>query len=196
MALVAEELDSPVPFTPFVVDADGLTLQVCPIPDTWQPGKTIHVRGGLGRGFHLPADCTRVALIELDANPNRLLYQLSACHRAGKEIILVCENFQQLSSLPQLPLTVEVLPLSGIPEAIAWAQVIAIDCRLEDISKLESYKDLLKQKSKDSLVEVLLATEMPCLGMAECGVCAVHTRKGYQLACKDGPVFRFEELVL
>jgi NAD(P)H-flavin reductase len=196
LALVAEELDSPVPLTPFVLDTDGLSLQVSPIPDDWQPGKVIQVRGSFGHGFHLPPDSSRFVLIGLDAHPNRLLYQLSACHQAGKEILLVCEDFQKLASLPQLPLSVEVLPLSGIPEAVSWAQVIDIDCRLGDFQKLELHKDLLKHKSKDSLVEVLLSTEMPCLGIAECGVCAVHTRKGYQLACKDGPVFRFEEFLL
>jgi NAD(P)H-flavin reductase len=196
VALVSEEFDTPIPLTPFVLNTEGLSLQVSPIPEVWQPGKVLQVRGSFGHGFHLPPDSSRFALIGLDTHPNRLLYQLSACYRSGKEILLVCEDFQQLASLPQLPLSVEVLPISSIPEAVAWAQVIDIDCRLDDFQKLELHKDLLKHKSKDSLVEVLLATEMPCLGIAECGVCAVQTRKGYQLACKDGPVFRFVDLAL
>jgi NAD(P)H-flavin reductase len=194
VALVSEELDSPVPFTPFITAANGHTLQVSPIPESWQPGKVIKVRGGLGRGFHLPVDSTRVALIAFDQHPNRLLYQLSVCHHAGKEIILVCDHFLALSTPPQLPLSVEVLPLANIQDAIQWAQTVDIDCQAEQLSKMEPYRDLLQGKARDSLVEVLVAAEMPCLGIAECGVCAVQTRKGYRLACKDGPVFRFESL--
>jgi NAD(P)H-flavin reductase len=35
---------------------------------------------------------------------------------------------------------------------------------------------------------------MPCSGLADCGVCAVPARRGYKLACKDGPVFDLDEL--
>jgi hypothetical protein len=31
--------------------------------------------------------------------------------------------------------------------------------------------------------------------MGECGVCAVNLRKGYKLACKDGPVFDLRSLL-
>jgi NAD(P)H-flavin reductase len=41
---------------------------------------------------------------------------------------------------------------------------------------------------------VLLRTQMPCGALAECGVCAVRTRGGWKMACKDGPVFDWREL--
>ena len=31
-------------------------------------------------------------------------------------------------------------------------------------------------------------------GQGECGVCAVRTRSGWSLACKDGPVYDLAEL--
>jgi NAD(P)H-flavin reductase len=41
----------------------------------------------------------------------------------------------------------------------------------------------------------LVVAPMPCGGLAECGVCAVTTRRGWKLACKDGPVFDLGELI-
>jgi hypothetical protein len=36
---------------------------------------------------------------------------------------------------------------------------------------------------------------MPCAGLAACGVCAVQTRRGWKLACVDGPVFDLKEIM-
>jgi len=43
--------------------------------------------------------------------------------------------------------------------------------------------------------QVLVVTPMPCGGLAECGVCAFTTRRGWKMACKDGPVFDLSELI-
>jgi hypothetical protein len=43
--------------------------------------------------------------------------------------------------------------------------------------------------------QALVITPMPCGGIAECGVCAVTARRGWKLACKDGPVFDLTELI-
>ena len=42
--------------------------------------------------------------------------------------------------------------------------------------------------------QALIVTPMPCGGIAECGVCAVTVRRGWKMACKDGPVFDLKEL--
>jgi hypothetical protein len=36
---------------------------------------------------------------------------------------------------------------------------------------------------------------MPCAGLADCGVCAVELRRGWKLACKDGPVFDLRDIL-
>jgi hypothetical protein len=43
--------------------------------------------------------------------------------------------------------------------------------------------------------QVLVVTPAPCGGLAECGVCAVTTRRGWKMACKDGPVFSLNEFI-
>jgi len=35
---------------------------------------------------------------------------------------------------------------------------------------------------------------MPCGGLGDCGLCAVDLKRGWKLACKDGPVFDLNEL--
>jgi Leu/Phe-tRNA-protein transferase len=70
----------------------------------------------------------------------------------------------------------------------------------------ESTENPEKNKSRNSLSTVvktfpcpgqaLIHTAMPCAGIAECGACAVRTRKSWRLACKDGPVFDISELEL
>jgi NAD(P)H-flavin reductase len=44
--------------------------------------------------------------------------------------------------------------------------------------------------------QALFYSPMPCGGAADCGVCALRTRHGVKLVCKDGPVFNLEELDL
>ena len=43
--------------------------------------------------------------------------------------------------------------------------------------------------------QVLIQTPIACGGLAECGVCAVQARRGWKMACKNGPVFELEELI-
>ena len=36
--------------------------------------------------------------------------------------------------------------------------------------------------------QALVTLPMPCGGLGECGACAVPIRRGWKLACQDGPV--------
>jgi hypothetical protein len=42
--------------------------------------------------------------------------------------------------------------------------------------------------------QVLITTPMPCAGLAKCGACAIASRRGWKLACEDGPVFDLNHL--
>ena len=44
-------------------------------------------------------------------------------------------------------------------------------------------------------LEVLVLSEMPCGGTADCGVCSVAGRKGWLLPCSKGPVFQASTLM-
>ncbi|MBI3152940.1 MAG: hypothetical protein HYZ21_12455, partial [Chloroflexi bacterium] len=43
--------------------------------------------------------------------------------------------------------------------------------------------------------QVLIRTQMPCGALAECGICAVMVGQQWKMACKDGPVFDWKELL-
>jgi len=127
-------------------------------------GMRLALRGPLGHGFHLPTGPRRVALAALNDS-------------AG----------------PLLPL-VEVLPLDLLPEAPGWAHYLALDAPLRLLPGLPRLLGLERPGNLGCPAEVLARADMPCGGLAACGVCAVEARKGWKLACKDGPVFDWEEL--
>ena len=98
------------------------------------------------------------------------------------------------ASLPWLPAALEVQPLQNIPEALAWADFLAIDIPLQSLAGLRHILGLGAGERLPCPGEVLIETPMPCGGLADCGACAVPGRRGWKLACKDGPVFDINEI--
>lgn len=161
-----------------------------PLPVAWSPGTLLAVRGPLGRGFHLPATARRVALAAWGGNPARLLALLEPAESQNAEITLLTEN-----APPALPHSVEILPLSALPETAQWADYLALDAPRAALPTLQT---LLQPESRPRFsgytIEILLETPLPCGGIAECGACAVATPRAALLACKDGPVFDWKSL--
>jgi dihydroorotate dehydrogenase electron transfer subunit len=57
---------------------------------------------------------------------------------------------------------------------------------LEEISKLSYHFNIPAQLSLDEII---------ACGVGACLGCAVKTKKGYKLACKDGPIFKADEII-
>jgi dihydroorotate dehydrogenase electron transfer subunit len=93
-----------------------------------------------------------------------------------------------------LPLEIEILPIEGLADLLPWADYLVVDLPRESLPQLRRAMRLPADQRASIDVEVLLDTPTPCGGAAECGVCAVKTRRGWKLACKDGPVFDFNLL--
>ncbi|MBE9524542.1 MAG: hypothetical protein IMY76_05550 [Chloroflexi bacterium] len=148
------------------------------------PGTTLRLHGPLGRGFNLPKEITRLALVAFGKTPARLLPLIPIALAQGVDIALFAQ-----AALPQLPTAVEIHPLSALPEMIAWPDFAAFDVPLKSLSVLRSTLGLMPHAQLACPAQVLITSPMPCMAMAACGVCAVPTRRGYKLACKDGPVF-------
>jgi hypothetical protein len=157
------------------------------LPAAWSPGTRLHLRGPLGRGFALPVAARRVALLAWDDVPARLLALLPPALKQGAELTLIAETAPR-----ELPAEVEVHPLQSLDEALAWADFLAVDAGRESLPGLRSR--LGEQKQLTVETQVLIRTPMPCGTLAECGVCAIRTRGGWKMACKDGPVFDWREL--
>ena len=97
--------------------------------------------------------------------------------------------------LPELPPEVEVQPVSALAEVVGWADYLAIDSPRETLPELRKMLGIGKQAGAAFDAQVLVFTSMPCGAMADCGVCAVTVRRGWKMACKDGPVFDLDKLI-
>jgi NAD(P)H-flavin reductase len=158
----------------------------------WAPGFNLSLRGPLGRGFNLPSGARRIALAALGDTASRLLALIHA--HPGVDAALFAPAPAELIDREVLPAAVEIQPLSALPEAVPWAQFLAIDLPLERLPDLRQALDLSSHEPLPCPGQALVLAPMPCAGVAECGACAVPAGRSYQLACVDGPVFDLEEL--
>lgn len=160
-----------------------------PIPPGWSAGMYLALRGPLGHGFRPPSGPRRVALAALNDSAGPLLPLAHAALAAGGEVALYARG-----APPGLPAQMEVLPLDMLPEAPGWAHYLALDAPLRLLPGLPRLLGLERPGSLGCPAQVLARADMPCGGLAACGVCAVEVRRGWKLACKDGPVFDWSEL--
>jgi hypothetical protein len=161
-----------------------------PIPQNWQPGVKLALRGPLGRGFSLPKSSRRIALVSFGETSARLKPLLAAALEIGAAVVLVTDL-----ELPDLSPEVEIQPVSMLAETARWSDYLAIDVFRESLPGLREKLEIGEQAGIPFEAQVLVVTSMPCGGLAECGVCAVKVRRGWKIACKDGPVFDLKELI-
>lgn len=147
------------------------------------------LRGPLGKGFSMPAATRRLALAGLDDSAHRLLTLAQQALARHAAVAIYAP-----SAIRGLPEEVEVLPLDLLPEAASWADFLALDARITSLGGLRARLGLNAHQHPGCTTQVLVVADMPCAGLAECGVCAVATRSGWALACEDGPVFDFGQL--
>jgi len=198
--LASDASDSPLPVPVFYTDSAPQGVAVAPwrhfiaappVPDSWNPGHEIYLRGPLGHGFAIPVSARKVGLIAFDDSPSRLRGLIRPSLSQGAAVVLV-SDFASGS----LPNDVEVQPLSTLPEIIEWADYVAFDAARENLPELREKLRTLDQFSAGAKREaqILIRTPVPCGGVAECGVCAVTLKSNWRMACKDGPVFGWNEL--
>lgn len=152
-----------------------------PLSPYWHLGSELSIRGQAGKGFQLPANLRNLALAAFGNTTARLLPLLNEA-----------ENAALFTDLPvrDLPMHVEIQPLSAMATAAGWADFIAMDVPLGRIQQAKQATQGLHAPS-----QLLVTTPMPCGGIADCGVCALttHARKPL-LLCVDGPVIPGERL--
>jgi dihydroorotate dehydrogenase electron transfer subunit len=158
-----------------------------PLPASWQPGTRLNIRGPLGKGFQLPVVARFVALAAFSENPARLLALVERALAQNSAVILLTDNPPD-----GLPAAIEISPLSALAETLRWADYLAFDLPRALLPPILKH---ITDASYSGNAQALIETSIPCGGMGECGVCAIHLRKGYKLACKDGPVFDLKTLL-
>jgi hypothetical protein len=182
-------IDSFLPVSLFVAgDSSQGNLQVVSssLPN-WQPGTQLALRGPLGRGYRLPADIRKLALAALGETTLRLLPLLHLCPDA--DIAIFTD-----AALPQLSPKIEINPLELLPDALSWASFLALDIPYQKLDSLRQILGLVPHERPPCPSQALISIPMPCGALADCSVCAVPARRGYKLACKDGPVFDLNNL--
>ncbi len=194
--LASDGSDSILPVPIFYTDsAPGGFISTA--SEKWTPGEMLYLRGPLGRGFSLPTSARKVGLVAFDNSPACLRGLIQPALKQEASVVMVSDW-----NGDDLPDEVEVHPLSALEEILKWADYVAIDI---DRENLRQFMERLEQRNQLSAVrarvelsrndaQVLIHTPMPCGGIAECGVCAVATKSGWQMACKDGPVFDLNDL--
>jgi dihydroorotate dehydrogenase electron transfer subunit len=203
------EPDAPLPHPIFLAASHPRGFYASrPLPVSWTPGTQLTLRGPLGRGFRLPASSRRVALAAFGGNPSRLLALLEPALAQKAEITLLAD-----SPPDGLPPAIEILPLTALVDTVTWADYLAIDAPRAALAAIQ------KTLSPDSPVpcsgctpnlaaelfpanavnccaaDILIETPLPCGGIAECGACAIQSRRETLLACKDGPVFELKSVL-
>jgi len=131
-----------------------------------------------------------VALVAFDADPSRLRGLIRPALKQNAALVLLCD-----SAPGNVPDEVEVQPLSVLSEILEWADYLALDVRREKLPELRERSANGQQARAAREAQILVRTPVPCGGMAECGVCAVTLRSGWKLACKDGPVFDWSDIM-
>lgn len=187
--LAQAEQDVDVPLAPPLFSA-GL----CPggftpapsLPAHWLPGTRLNIRGPLGKGFKLPQAARFAALAAFGSNPSRLLALTEPILAQNAALVLLTDHPPE-----GLPAAVEISPLSALAETMRWADYLALDAPR---SMLPALLQSIRAAGYSHDGQILVETPLPCGGLGECAVCAVNLRKGYKLACKDGPVFDLKTL--
>ncbi|MCC6259360.1 MAG: hypothetical protein IT311_00740 [Anaerolineales bacterium] len=185
----ASDAPLPVPLFFYASASKGFCFAP-PFPATWTIATQLALRGPLGRGFSIPASARKAALIAFDDTPMRLHGLIDLAFKQAAEVVLVGE-----ADSKGLPEAVEIQPLKALKDAAQWADFIAIDIARENLNRLKEKFENLNQLSAAQEAQVLIRAPMPCGGVAECGVCALQVQSKWQMACKDGPVFIWRDLL-
>ncbi len=107
-------------------------IAAAPVPNSWQPGASLNLRGPLGHGFAIPTASRKIALIAFDDSPARLLGVIPLALKQGAEIVLLCD-----SAVNDLPEVVEVQPLQAMQEILHWADFAVMDVARENLNQLK-----------------------------------------------------------
>jgi len=185
------DVDAPlaIPIFASAYDKAGF-LAVATGPLAWEPGDILQLRGPLGRGFTIPANIHKLALGAFSGQSVRLLPLIVNALARDIAIALFLDGL-----LPELSAAVEVHPLGDWQDALSWADFLALEL---PVSMSPQASEIMGVQKGFPYVgapgQVLLLADMPCGGLADCGVCSIGAGRNWKLICKDGPVFDLEKV--
>jgi dihydroorotate dehydrogenase electron transfer subunit len=168
------------------------TPTLAPIPTDWYPGDEFQFLPPQGNGFQLPSSARRIGLLPVGVSPLRLLTLVKPALAQDASLALFLDTDQRSVFLDNISSQIEIVPQSSLTDNVDWLDYLAVDIRLEDLDSLAQY---LTRSNISFDGQVLIRTMMPCRGLGTCGVCAVKTKSGWKMICKDGPIFDLTEVM-
>jgi len=159
---------------------DGFSCER-PIDRAWRQGDDLDLLGPIGTGFRPPVNSRRWLVLSVDTSITAMLplVQLARERRASVSL--------WASTIPRgLPPDVEVA--TSLRSSLAWADFLAVSATASGLTDLRSLLSLEADEHIAVEAQALVVTNMPC-GFGACMACGVRSRRGWKLACQDGPVF-------
>ncbi|HLC06277.1 MAG TPA: hypothetical protein VJK02_24855 [Anaerolineales bacterium] len=170
---------------PFELTPHGF-LCIAPPDRIWRPGDELDLLGPIGPGFKPPPATRRWLLLSVDTEAEPLLPLIRLANARGAAISLWA------SAIPSdLPPDVEVA--TDLPASLDWADFVAVNATPAGLPELRRLLPLRSDLHIGVRAQALIVGPMPC-GIGGCMACAVRARRGWKLACLDGPVFPVEDL--
>jgi hypothetical protein len=156
---------------------------------SWGLGTDLDLLGPLGHGFDVPGNILRLGLIAVGETVARMMPLIQQATSQHIGVALFTDLAVQM-----LPVSLEIHPLVTIKDELNWPDFMVFDMPLERLTELRGLLELSDGRGLPCPAQVLLTAPFPCAGMAQCGACAVPARRGWKLACEDGPVFDLNTL--
>ena len=170
-----------------------------------QPGDELTLFGPLGKGYAVNSQAQNLLLVAGGLGVAAVVALADEAVAAGRAVTLLqgARNAAKLFPPGSLPREVEVLSATDDGSAghrgpvtdllaghLSWAdQVFACGPN----AMFRSMADVLREARTRKPVQALLEERMGC-GTGICYGCAVFTRRGVRLVCKDGPRFELREV--
>jgi dihydroorotate dehydrogenase electron transfer subunit len=167
-------------------------------------GDELPIFGPLGKGYQLRPQTQNVLLVAGGLGVAAVVALADDAVRAGKSVTLVqgARSASKLMPPEMLPAEVEAISATDdgssghhgyvtdiLPQYLPWAdQVFA--CGPNPM--FAAMADVMRMERSRKPVQALFEERMGC-GTGVCYGCAVFTRKGVRLVCKDGPRFELRE---
>ncbi len=172
------------------------------IMSTWQSGKEVDMLVALGNGFDVNVECKYPILLGGGVGNAPLLGLAKALMMAGKHPKVVmgfntCSDITLFRELSELGIETYVSTVDGSDGTKGFVTDAIMSHNLSfDYFYACGPTPMLKAVCTGIMLpgEVSLESRMGC-GFGACVCCTVKTADGVKQICKDGPVFKKEELI-
>lgn len=164
-------------------------------PVQFYPGDRVVLWGPLGHGFSIPPRSKLLYLVSSKPDISRLKPVAELAIAKGLPVSLIVNGFDLQYWHKDLPAAIEIQAFSDLSNIVSHPGYVVTEIdATHDLDVSEKIKEEIPEALLKHQGQVLIYTAMPCIGMAECGVCAIKTKKGWRFTCKDGPVFLLKDL--